>query len=106
MTFKRGMRALLLASAIVLPNFVPVSPALAQLQSVTDYDLPAQDLAQTLRAIARASGEEILFAAETVQGRTAPAVKGRLTVDGAVRAALAGTSLVVERRSGALLIRN
>lgn len=106
MAFKRGMRALWMASATVVPNFVPISPAHAQVQSAADYDLPAEDLADTLRAIARASGQQILFAAETVQGRTAPPVKGRLTVDGAVRAALAGTSLIAEYRSGALLIRN
>jgi iron complex outermembrane recepter protein len=105
MAFKTGMRALWLASAIIVPNFVSISPAHSQVQSATDYDLPAQDLAETLRAIARASGEEILFAAETVQGRTAPSVKGRLTVDQAVRAALAGTPLVAEHRSGALMVR-
>ena len=105
MTFNTGMRALLLASAIAVPVFVPISPVNAQAQAATDYDLPAQDLSETLRTIARTSGQEIIFADETVQGRKAPPIKGRLTVDEAVRAALAGNSLIAEHRSGALLIR-
>jgi outer membrane receptor protein involved in Fe transport len=105
MAFRTGMRALWLASATMLPNFVPISPAHAQVQAAKDYNLPAQDLAETLRAISRESGQEILFAAETVQGRKAPPVSGRLTIDEAVRAALAGTNLIAEHRSGALLIR-
>lgn len=104
MGLRTGMRALLLASATMLPNFVPVTPAQAQVEAASDYDLPAQDLAETLRAIARTSGQDILFAAEAVRGLKAPALKGRLTVDEAVRAAIADTPLTVERRSGALLI--
>ena len=105
MAFNTGMRALWLASAMILPGFVPVSPLNAQAQAATDYDLPAQDLSETLRAIARAAGQEIIFAAETVQGRKATPVKGHLTLDEAVHAALAGTSLIAEHRSGAVLIR-
>ena len=105
MAFNTGMRALSLASAMILPGFVPVSPVNAQAQTAADYDLPAQDLSETLRAIARAAGQEIIFAAETVQGRKAPPVKGHLTVDEAVHAALFGTSLIAEHRSGAVLIR-
>ena len=105
MAINRGLRALWLASAMMIPGFVPASPAHAQAPAATDYDLPAQDLGETLRAIARTSGEEIIFAAETAEGRTAPAIKGRLTLDEAVREALAGTSLVAEHSSGALLIR-
>ena len=106
MAFNMGIRALLLASAATLQNFVPIAPAHAQSEAAADYDLRAQDLGETLRAIARTSGQEILFAPETVQGRRAPAIKGRLTADDAVRAALAGTKLIAEHRSGALLIRN
>jgi outer membrane receptor protein involved in Fe transport len=79
--------------------------AAAQAQATKDFDLPAQDLALTLRAIARQSGKEILFAAEIVEGHRAPPVKGRFTAEGAVRAALAGTDLVAEVRAGALLVR-
>jgi outer membrane receptor protein involved in Fe transport len=90
---------------MMIPNVVPAAPANAQVQAVADYDLPAQDLAETLRAIARLSGKEILFASDSVSGRTAPPVKGRLTAQEAVRAALAGTGLVAEVRSGALLVK-
>src|SRR4051794_18194837 len=106
MAFNMGLRALLLASAATLQNFVPITPAHAQSEAAADYNLRAQDLGEPLRAIARTSGQEILFAPETVQGRKAPAIKGRLTTDDAVSAALAGTKLIAEHRSGALLIRN
>jgi outer membrane receptor protein involved in Fe transport len=102
---KSAIRAACLAGIAITTNFVLAEPLAAQSQAAMDYDLPAQDLAATLRAIARATGREILFAADVVQGLKAPPVKGSFTVDEAVRAALGNTSLVAEYRSGALLIR-
>lgn len=69
------------------------------------YDLPAQGLADTLRAIARISGREILFDEAAVQVRHAPALKGRKTLEQALQMVLAGSGLVVEQRGGAVLIR-
>lgn len=80
-------------------------PVAAQSQIAGDYDLPAQDLAESLRAIARLSGREILFAADAVHGRKAPAIRGRYSLDEAIRAALAGSPLTVEYRAGAALIK-
>ena len=88
-----------------LSAIVWARPAAAQAQAAADYELPAQDLGQTLRAIAQASGQDILFPAGLVQGRTAPAIKGRLTLDEALRRALAGSGLVVDHQAGAVLIR-
>jgi len=88
-----------------LSAIVWARPAAAQAQAAADYGLPAQDLGQTLRAIAQASGQDILFPAGLVQGRTAPAIKGRLTLDEALRRALAGSGLVVDHQAGAVLIR-
>jgi outer membrane receptor protein involved in Fe transport len=79
--------------------------AAEQARAVADYDLPAQALGDTLRAIARISGRDILFASDIVRGRRAPAVKGRLSLDQALQAALAGSPLTVEYRAGAALIR-
>jgi outer membrane receptor protein involved in Fe transport len=85
---------------------VPVASLAAQVGASASYDLPEQELGDQLRAIARASGREILFAPETVRGLTAPALKGAFTIDEAIRAVLAGTTLVVEYRSGAILVRS
>lgn len=84
---------------------MPATATAAQSEAAIDFDLPAQDLADTLRAIARASGREILFASGAVRGRRAPAIKGRLSPDEAIRTALAGSGLVVEYRAGAALVR-
>lgn len=81
------------------------APATAQTETVVAYDLPAQDLGTTLRAIGRQAQIEIVFADDTVQGRRAPVVRGRLTPDQAVQAALTGSGLSAERRDGAILVR-
>lgn len=80
-------------------------PATAQTETVVAYDLPAQDLGTTLRAIARQSQIEIVFADDTVRGRRAPVIRGRLTPDQAVQAALSGSGLATELRDGAILVR-
>lgn len=82
---------------VILPASAQVSPHI--------FELPSQDLARTLRAIARQSGREILFADSDVRGRRAPAVRGSFTVDQAVRLAISGSGLVVEDEAGALLVR-
>lgn len=80
-------------------------PATAQTDTIFAYDLPAQDLATTLRTIARQSRIEIGFADDNVRGRRAPVIRGRLTPDQAVQAALSGSGLVTELRDGAILVR-
>lgn len=78
--------------------------ACAQIASTITFQLPAQDLAKTLRTIARQGGREILFADQVVRGKRAPAIRGQFTVEEAVRAATAGSGLVVEDRAGALMV--
>jgi len=80
-------------------------PAMAQVQAAARYDLPAQDLGTSLRAIAQQSRIEIIFADETVHGRRAPAIRGQFTPGEAVGAALVGSGLVTELRDGAILVR-
>jgi outer membrane receptor protein involved in Fe transport len=98
-------RAALLATSACALNASIAARAQAQAEGTIDYDLPAQDLGDSLLAIARLSGREVLFAPEAVRGRKAPAIKGRLSFDAAVRSALAGTPLNLEYRAGAALIR-
>jgi iron complex outermembrane receptor protein len=67
-------RAVLLATTACALNSGVAAPAEAQSESLIDYNLPGQDLGDTLRAIARLSGHEVLFAADSVRGRKAPAI--------------------------------
>lgn len=98
-------RAALLATAACALSVGLPGEAATRAEAAVDYDLPAQDLGDTLLAIARLSGHDVLFAEEAVRGRKAPAIKGRYGFDEALREALSGSSLTVEYRAGAALIR-
>ena len=99
---KRALCAALLVATTSYAGLA-VLPAHAQ-EATTNFDLPAQDLAATLRAIARQGGREILFADEDVRGKRSAAVQGSYTVEQAVRLAVDG-SLTVEEEAGALVVR-
>jgi outer membrane receptor protein involved in Fe transport len=104
MHWKFLFRAGLMAGGLLGAAAGSSAAVAAQAEAAADYDLPAQDLGDTLRSIARISRLEILFAADSVEGRKAPPVRGHLTAVQAIRAALAGSSLVAENRAGAILI--
>ncbi|AVS94910.1 TonB-dependent siderophore receptor [Paracidovorax avenae] len=63
-------------------------------------DLPAQPLAQSLSALARQSGAQIVFATELAQGLRAPALRGTLEVREALDRLVAGSGLVVRAQDG------
>jgi iron complex outermembrane recepter protein len=65
----------------------------ANAQTLVHFDLPAQPLAQSLRAIGSATNTNVGFSATQVAGLLAPALKADLTVDGALTRVLAGTGL-------------
>ena len=100
---KKALCAALLA-ATAFPAGMVVLPACAQ-EAPVAFALPAQDLATTLRALARQGGREILFADDDVRGRRSPAVRGSFTVEQAVRLAIGGSGLIVEEQAGALVVR-
>lgn len=105
MQWKSARRAAYLASACLSVGIVACPSAVAaQSETAFDFDLPAQDLPDTLRAIARMSRREVLFQSDSVRGLKAPAIKGRLSFGDALRAALSGTTLTIEFRAGAALI--
>ncbi|WP_066823697.1 TonB-dependent receptor [Sphingomonas mali] len=99
----KALCAVLLAAA-AYPAGMAIPPATAQ-EAPVAFDLPSRDLATTLRAVARQAGREILFADEDVRGRWSPAVRGRFTVEQAVRIAIGGSDLIVEEQAGALVVR-
>jgi len=104
MTISEKALCAALLGAMATPAGMVILPASAQEAAVT-FELPAQDLATTLRTLARQAGREILFADEDVRGLRAPAVRGSLTVEQAVRLAIRGCGLVVEEQAGTLVVR-
>jgi iron complex outermembrane recepter protein len=65
----------------------------AYAQTLVHFDLPAQPLSQSLRAIGSATNTDVGFSASEVAGLLAPALKANLTVDGALTRVLVGTGL-------------
>jgi outer membrane receptor protein involved in Fe transport len=68
----------------------------AQAQTLVHFDLPAQSLARSLRAIGSTTNTDIGFSASQVAGHMAPALKADLTVDDALARVLIGTDLRVK----------
>ena len=65
----------------------------AYAQTLVHFDLPAQSLSRSLRAIGTATNTNVGFSASEVAGLLAPALNADLTVDGALTRVLAGTGL-------------
>jgi len=80
------------------------APAHAQQSAEQVYDLPAQPLGEALRAIALASGVNIIAPSSRVAGRTAPALSGRFTPAEAVAILLRGSGLRVRKTAAGLII--
>lgn len=83
---------LLSVSTAVLLILMAVAHA-ADTQAIAQFDLPAQPLGDSLRAVARQTNTNVLFDRALVNGRIAPALKGEATVDGALTQLLAGSGL-------------
>jgi iron complex outermembrane receptor protein len=67
--------------------------AAADAQMLVHFDLPAQPLAQSLKAIGTATNTDVGFSSRQVAGLLAPPLKADLTVDGALTRVLVGTGL-------------
>ncbi|WP_404478366.1 TonB-dependent receptor domain-containing protein [Novosphingobium sp. BL-52-GroH] len=100
MEFRNYAASIALAAATSL---VLSAPATAQSVKV-HLELPAQGLEMTLKAIARASGRQILIAADVVAGKTAPAIVGDFEPEEAVRMATEGSGVRFRFVSGTILI--
>jgi iron complex outermembrane receptor protein len=62
-------------------------------QTATDFTVPSEPLADALRAIASQTNTNILFDRRMVAGRSATALKARLSLDDALKEVLSGTGL-------------
>jgi len=77
---------------------------LAWAQMLYQFDLPAQPLADSLRAIAAKSGTNILFDPRDVKGLKAAALHEQLAVNDAINRVLVGTQLETESTAPATII--
>ncbi|WP_454885459.1 TonB-dependent receptor domain-containing protein [Sphingomonas oryzagri] len=81
------------------------SVAVAQDREVYQFDLPAQDLGDALRAVAARAGWELYASADDINGISAPRLQGALTARQAIERLLAGSNLSARFPKGAVIIR-
>lgn len=98
------------ASAILLTGLAAAAPALAQGQAAVaqtyEFNIPAKDLDQALKAFGDRSNTQVLFTKAVVQGRKSPALRGRYTSAEALNLLLKGSELNYQRTaSNVVLIR-
>jgi len=82
----------------------PAQAAVTAQSPQVAFAIPAGPLDAGLRALAAQSGERVLYDADLVRGRTAPAVSGAMTTDAAATRLLAGSGLVAQRTSRNVLV--
>src|SRR5687767_2814372 len=68
--------------------------ATVQAQSLSRFDLPAQPLADALKAVADQANISVLFDRRQIEGINAPALRAQLTANEALIQLLSGTGLV------------
>src|SRR5258706_12401454 len=85
-----------LSRAILAAAFLSASEV-THAQATTKFDLPAQSLADSLRAVASQTHSNILFDRSLVAGLSAKALAAQLSVDDALKRLLAGTGLTYRK---------
>ena len=82
-----------LRSRFVLPLAFMVLAPLCSLAQSAPFNLPAQPLAESLKAVGAQSNVNVLVTPDLVDGKQAPALKANLSVTDALTALLQGTGL-------------
>jgi outer membrane receptor protein involved in Fe transport len=93
-----------MAASLASGLIVAVAPAHAQQIAGQAYDLPAQPLGDSLRAVALASGANIIAPSTLIAGKTAPVLSGRFTPAEAVAILLSGSGLRARQTETGLII--
>lgn len=93
------------ALAASLVAAVPVTAAQAA-EPQYRFDIPAQELGTSLRALAQASNQQITFNAADVHGKRAPALRGSYSTPAALDILLRGSGMQADRgRTGIYIVR-
>jgi len=98
---QRPLLAALLACLSLI--FLPEQAAKAADATYT-FNLPEQSLADTLRAIGHEASVNIIFAPESVEHVTAPAIQGSYTAEQAIARALSGTQLRIQKTNSSSIL--
>lgn len=85
-----------LASRVAL-SVMAVLASVAQAQALTEFDLPEQPLADSLRAIAAQTNSNIIFDRKLVDGQSAPPLKRQANTAEALTQLLKGTGLTYKK---------
>lgn len=96
---------LAVGGAFVLGVGIPASAWAQDARTVRDWDLAAGPLASSLNRLGEAAGLLLSYDPQAVRGKTAPAVKGRLSAQQALAQLLAGSGLEAVADGAALVIR-
>lgn len=89
----RGISGRIHSSSMVFLAAAAFWCSTAQAQILAHFDLPAQPLARSLKAIGTATNTDVGFNSSQVAGFIAPSLKADLTVDAALMRVLVGTGL-------------
>lgn len=102
----RYYAALLISVSSLATTAGMAQPTSAEAAAEKQYSLPSQPLGESIKAIARTSGTNILAAGSTIDGRQAPALQGRYTVERALALVLQGSGLRVRSTRSGLLVES
>src|SRR5579863_7517069 len=81
------------AAVVLLACLGEIRATAALAQATANFNLPAQPLADSLRAVAGQTNSNILFDKALVEGLSAHALKAQLSVQDALKRLLDGTGL-------------
>jgi len=76
-----------------LPAALALAPVAVFAQVTATFDLPAQPLAESLKAVGTQTNTNLLVAPELVDGKQARELRASLTVDQAITELLKGTGI-------------
>ncbi|WP_442838847.1 TonB-dependent siderophore receptor [Acinetobacter baumannii] len=65
-----------------------------------ELNLPSQPLQQSIQQLARQSNVDILYFSENLKNKTAPQIKGKVSVERALHQLLQGTNLTAQKNGG------
>jgi outer membrane receptor for ferric coprogen and ferric-rhodotorulic acid len=91
-----GIRAALVRT-IVAASFLSAATIIRAQSVTTEFDLPNQPLAESLRAVASRTDSNILFDKELVGRVSVKPLNGQMSIDEALNRLLAGTGLTYRK---------
>ena len=96
---------LIIGGACLTASILPM-PAMAQAHSAAlELDIPAGPMATTLNRVGESAGLLLSFDPALIKGKTAPAIKGRLTAQEAMEQVLKGSGLSASTDGASIVIK-